>query len=509
MKVTTNVDPMTTEAIKPESGLPLPQQGDIITTDKEVEGEVGEANQQQQNHGRLTKTVTLTNGNKETYHGDRPGKTIFNGISKSLKVEDPHGDFIVTNGDSNHSAPKKLQDKTDSTASKAPSLNGSCTRGTEEDYLRTNGDVTESPALCCNGALIHDGGGKEQYSCRRQQDEGEDHLAADWGRTVAGVKEQAFARLQEELNKAHQELRLRDEEVNRLSRVREEVEAELEELTASLFQEAHNMVREANVRQATAERALKESQMKVEVLTAEVAALKTLVLTSTPSRPNPHLHPQIDPQSNRPKDDSTVSGVGLFIRKHRRSPSHFNLKYGRENSPPESPVKEQRPPMPESLDNKEGCEVDPNVHKEFMAWKQCPCVDKSDAFIARVYDEDINLCLNFNNKELGARVQDAIERGNIYIEAVSDKTKTVFPKKCALLEVSRQCHYRMRLGDQEQWYCISQICRNRIIAVCDFLNYLRYNERGLVKSSVHDVYWEMTRLRKEMVLARLGLALSL
>jgi Rab-3A-interacting protein len=70
-----------------------------------------------------------------------------------------------------------------------------------------------------------------------------------------------------------------------------------------------------------------------------------------------------------------------------------------------------------------------------MAWKQCPCLDKSDAFIARVYNEDINLCLNFNNKELGARVQDAIDRGNIYIEAVSDKTKTVFPKQvlCSML----------------------------------------------------------------------------
>lgn len=83
-------------------------------------------------------------------------------------------------------------------------------------------------------------------------------------------------------------------------------------------------------------------------------------------------------------------------------------------------------------------QVDPNVHKEFMAWKQCPCVDKSDAFIARVYDEDINLCLNFNNKELGARVQDAIERGNIYIEAVSDKTKTVFPKQ---VSCSKQAHH--------------------------------------------------------------------
>jgi Rab-3A-interacting protein len=73
------------------------------------------------------------------------------------------------------------------------------------------------------------------------------------------------------------------------------------------------MVREDNVLQATAERALKESQMQIEVLTAEVAALKTLVLTSTPSRPNPHLHPQIDPRGNRPKDDSTLSGTASLF----------------------------------------------------------------------------------------------------------------------------------------------------------------------------------------------------
>lgn len=46
------------------------------------------------------------------------------------------------------------------------------------------------------------------------------------------------------------------------------------------------MVKEANLRQAAATRALKESSMKVDVLSAEVAALKTLVLTSTPSQPN-------------------------------------------------------------------------------------------------------------------------------------------------------------------------------------------------------------------------------
>ncbi|KAJ3657295.1 hypothetical protein Zmor_009111 [Zophobas morio] len=324
-------------------------------------------------------------------------------------------------------------------------------------------------------------------------DKGEDQ--GDWARQVVGAKEQTFARLQDELRDAHQELKLKDEEVARLSRIRQDVEAELEDLTASLFQEAHNMVREANEKQAAAEKSLKESQMKVDVLTAEVAALKTLVLTSTPSRPNPHLHPQID---SRMKEEN---------KKHRRSPSHFNLKYGRENSPPESPVKEVHH-IPCEVESKEGLEVDPNFHREFLAWRQKPRLDKEDPFVRRVYEEDIDLCLAFNNEELSRRVKAAVETGTILIEAVGDRTKAMFPKKCALLEVPRLCFYRMNIGEPDNWYSISQICRNRIIAVCDFLNYLKYIERGLVKSSAHDVYWEIIRLRKDMVLARLGLNLS-
>lgn len=50
------------------------------------------------------------------------------------------------------------------------------------------------------------------------------------------MKEQALSRLQSELRQAHEELKLRDEEVERLSRIRQDVESELEDLTASLFQ---------------------------------------------------------------------------------------------------------------------------------------------------------------------------------------------------------------------------------------------------------------------------------
>ncbi|RZF38816.1 hypothetical protein LSTR_LSTR000519 [Laodelphax striatellus] len=334
-------------------------------------------------------------------------------------------------------------------------------------------------------------------------DSGVESAASSWDR-MAEVKECAHARLQEELRRAYHKLKLKDEEVSRLSRIRNEVEAELEELTASLFQEAHNMVREANVQQAAAEKSLKESYMQIDVLTAEVAALKTLVLTSTPSRPNPHLHPQIDPKS---KDEQSSNGSGLFRKQHRRSPSHFNLKYGRENSPPDSPAKEPKVPQnpADTNDNVDMLEVDPNFHRDFLAWKQSPSLRPDDPFIAKVFREDIDGCLEFNNGALAQRVRESINSESICIEAVNEKSRSQFPMKCALLEVIRQCHYRMKFDGCDQTYCISQLCRNRITAVCNFLNYLRYIQRGLVKSSAHEMYWEIARLRKEIALARLGL----
>ena len=52
-------------------------------------------------------------------------------------------------------------------------------------------------------------------------------------------------------------------------------------------------VGEANIKAAASERCLAEANMKIEGLETEVAGFKDMVLTSTPSKPNKHLHPQI------------------------------------------------------------------------------------------------------------------------------------------------------------------------------------------------------------------------
>nr|XP_046209514.1 guanine nucleotide exchange factor for Rab-3A-like [Oncorhynchus gorbuscha] len=124
------------------------------------------------------------------------------------------------------------------------------------------------------------------------------------------IREKGSEILREQLDAAQKELKLKDKECERLSLIRDQLEQELEELTASLFEEAHKMVREANVKQAAAEKQLKEAQGKIDVLQAEVSALKTMVLTSTPSSPNRQAHPQLLSPGTRSKGAGPRHGGG-------------------------------------------------------------------------------------------------------------------------------------------------------------------------------------------------------
>ncbi|XP_051976012.1 guanine nucleotide exchange factor for Rab-3A isoform X2 [Xyrauchen texanus] len=318
------------------------------------------------------------------------------------------------------------------------------------------------------------------------------------------IKEKGTEFLTEQLDAAQKELKLKDEECVRLSHVRNQLEQELEELTASLFEEAHKMVHEANVKQAAAEKQLKEAQGKIDVLQAEVSALKTLVLTSTPSSPNRQLHPQLlSPGSSRAS--SRPQG-------HTRNKSAS----GALQLQPEATATDQ-----ETI--RDDKELDSVLFAEFLSWKQSPSVDRSSAFISRVYREDIGPCLSFTCSELSQSVQCAVENNSLTIEPVGMSTlpmvkavecggpngcRAPIETKCALSGMSRPCRHRIKLGDKENYYYISPSSRARITAVCNFFTYIRYIQQGLVRQEVQQMFWEVMRLRKEMSVAKLGYLLT-
>ncbi|KAK2859107.1 hypothetical protein Q5P01_003727 [Channa striata] len=285
--------------------------------------------------------------------------------------------------------------------------------------------------------------------------------------SVMEVREKGYERLKEELAKAQRELLLKDEECERLSKVRDQLGQELEELTASLFQEAHKMVREANVKQANAEKQLKEALGKIDVLQAEVQALKTLVLSSLPL-----------PWVNSPRQEEAPdpSATQPIVRECR--------------------------------------EVDSQLFSDFKTWKEEPTLDRSCCFLERIYREDIYPCLTFSKSELGSAILEAVEQNTLSVEPVGFQPLPVVkasavecggPKKCALSGQTKTCKHRIKFGDSSNYYYVSPYCRYRITAVCNFFTYIRYIHQGLVKQQdVEQMFWEVMQLRREMSFAKLG-----
>ncbi|XP_075423090.1 guanine nucleotide exchange factor for Rab-3A isoform X3 [Ascaphus truei] len=345
------------------------------------------------------------------------------------------------------------------------------------------------------------------------------------------IREKGSEFLREELLRAQKELKLRDEECERLAKVREQLEQELEELTASLFEEAHKMVREANTKQAASEKQLEEARGKIDMLQAEVTALKTLVITSTPSSPNRELHPQLlspsrtalrkgharnksagcaavtasptpaQPISSEAKEFSAVpSLLSLLLCIVPGKVAHITYEPG-------------WPLSDDSSSSSSSRQVDTLLFSEFLAWKESPTLDRSCAFLSRIYHEDITPCLDFAKRELSEQVLTAVEGNTLSVEPVAQPALPVVrasaverggPRKCALSGLSRSCRHRIKLGDSGNYYFISPSCRYRITAVGNFFTYMRYIQQGLVRQDTELIFWEIVRLRREMSEAKLG-----
>ncbi|XP_030295669.1 rab-3A-interacting protein isoform X5 [Sparus aurata] len=279
--------------------------------------------------------------------------------------------------------------------------------------------------------------------------------------------------------------------------VREKGYERLKEELAKAQREAHKMVREANVKQANAEKQLKEALGKIDVLQAEVQALKTLVLSS-PTSPLGELPPS--------------GGVKTPFRKgHSRNKSTSSAIMGTQPDPSATQpiVRECR-------------EVDSQLFSDFKAWKEEPTLDRSCCFLERVYREDIFPCLTFSKSELGSAILEAVEQNTLSVEPVGFQPLPVVKAsavecggpngrraelvtKCALSGQTKTCKHRIKFGDSSNYYYVSPYCRYRITAVCNFFTYIRYIHQGLVKQQdAEQMFWEVMQLRREMSFAKLG-----
>ncbi|XP_031138852.1 guanine nucleotide exchange factor for Rab-3A isoform X1 [Sander lucioperca] len=421
-----------------------------------------------------------------------------------------------------------------------------CSRETEEEGCAVGRLVDLDP----EPKSRVEGGGQAGPTSGRDHGDLSRHRSSSLEIKEKEIREKGSEILREQLDAAKRELKLKDKECERLSQVRNQLEQELEELTASLFEEAHKMVHEANVKQAAAEKQLKEAQGKIDVLQAEVTALKTLVLTSTPSSPNRQLHPQLQPSGTR----GAYKHVGGHVR-NKSASGGFPPSPGKPEPSSVSiqpAAKEDREPAVPALLSLILClvpgqsvsvtfdrcwqeqgeelgtdsrQMDSVLYAEFLMWKENPSVEHSSAFLSRIYREDIGPCLSFTRSELSQLVQSAVENNSLTIEPVAMSAlpmvkasaiecggpngfRAAIETKCALSGISRLCQHRIKLGDKGSYYYISPSSRTRITAVCNFFTYIRYIQQGLVRHDAEQMFWEVMRLRREMTVAKLGFYLT-
>ncbi|MFH4978340.1 hypothetical protein AB6A40_005049 [Gnathostoma spinigerum] len=317
-----------------------------------------------------------------------------------------------------------------------------------------------------------------------------DTLSSEGGESTIRIYQ-----LERELLAARTSIAEKEARCNQLSNLQEKVDSEVQELTEKLFQEAYRMVNEAEGRRVKSEKLLAESRLKVDMLMAEVEALKIIV--KSPDSHFPIISPSKRSLAARllspSRKEKIVRTAPTLVPSCRKSLS----------LPPTIRDGVFDPADEEKQDRV--FEVDPIYHREFIEWRELGApVDSDSKFLQRILSEEIRACLTFDNSELSNEILKAIRANALELEPVPNEEKPVV-RSCALTKVSRFCPYRLRFSGQSEWIFISLLARNRVAAVCDFFTYIRYVNQGIVRSGVNDSYWDIINLRKNMNLARLGL----
>ncbi|CAI5440625.1 unnamed protein product [Caenorhabditis angaria] len=294
---------------------------------------------------------------------------------------------------------------------------------------------------------------------------------------IISPRAEEILRMQAELRATRNQLAEKDK---KMTEIQVTVDAEVQELTEKLFQEAYKMVNSAEARREKSEKLLNESRMEVDLLRAEVLALKEVVKNSG---------------SNYYKSTSPESALSKMFSSKNSSKSR---------SLPSTSVSQSQN---QNLAQKEADsveEIDPILFKEFEAWKQSGHPMQKHPFIDRVMVEEIEPCMLFENTPLAIEIMKSIQMNRIQIEPINEAKPSI--RNCSLTNVQRFCPYRIRTSEeQNDWNYISLIARNRIAAVCDFYTCIRYLSQGLIKPGLRDAYFHVVNLRKNMSLAKLGL----
>ncbi|RCH91406.1 hypothetical protein CU098_009459 [Rhizopus stolonifer] len=293
-------------------------------------------------------------------------------------------------------------------------------------------------------------------------------------------------------------------QVEAIQKSKETVKRELEELTQKLFEEAENMVQMEKTEQELVrqendklEHKLKTIKDELQISSTEVKLLKDQMKTKEdrPYAVDAYFRAQLEMmmannlnvghQIETVEDDAALMDFNDFMQMSSQTPLRklHSLKYMKYSVREDVEPCLRFGPNPRLAAKKI---VDAILVKTCFV-EECP-----EGFV----DEQ---CARQQEEEATATLWERFTHGSFFMGCQACGRRVKEEEREEVLK------YRFRISYFDEWACVDRYCRDRLAAAIEFYSFIRHMRAGLYKHrSLHELYQQMSRLRLQMFLARMG-----
>ncbi|KAJ8662092.1 hypothetical protein O0I10_001782 [Lichtheimia ornata] len=321
------------------------------------------------------------------------------------------------------------------------------------------------------------------------------------GRTIPVLEE--LQAQQERVTTLENDLRvLNGKYVDEIDRVAElqhakaQAEAELEELSQQLFEEANGMVASEKREKTDLQRELEDTRERLAAEESQLRQLRQLFQDELDQQGGgrrlslDNTKITSDRLDTRRADKLVVDEFATFVKQSRSLPPRklMTMPFVKHSVEEDALPCLRFGPHPRMSARKL---VDALALNTCFIEKTPPGFEKSQQYKVIVNETPLKI---------------SVHKLNLWDRFSGDVLAVSGCQACGRHDPQTPLEFRVRVSTQDDWACIDGFCRDRLVAVCEFFGFLRNVQQGYYNSrSVPDLYREVLQLRLQMFMARMGI----
>lgn len=320
------------------------------------------------------------------------------------------------------------------------------------------------------------------------------------GRTIPALEE--LHQQRERVTTLQHDLKvLNDKYVDEIDRVAElqhakaQAEAELEELSQQLFEEANGMVASEKREKKDLERELANTRERLAAEESQLLQLRQL------------LQDELDQQGQGRRlslDNTKITSDHPDISKADKMIVDEFATFVKESISLPAKKLMSMPFVKHSVEEDALPCLRFGPHPRMSARKLVDALALNTCFIEKT-PPGFEQAQRYKVIENETPLKISVHKLNLWDRFSGDDLAVSGCQACGRHDPETPLEFRVRVSTQDDWACIDGFCRDRLVAVCEFFGFLRNVQQGYYNSrSIPDLYREVLQLRLQMFMTRMG-----